>query len=66
LSEFAKHKGRLGGVSDECVQCVSKRNAERYEELGFAAPERIKSIKQRSRNANLPCEIDQVFLEKKI
>jgi len=65
LSDFSKHKRRLGGVCEECKQCVSKRNSDRYEGLGFAAPERIKSIRQRSRNANLPCDIDQDFLEKK-
>jgi hypothetical protein len=52
-------------VSDECNDCVSKRNSTRYEGFGFTAPERIKAIKQRSRNWKLPYDIDKEFLEKK-
>jgi hypothetical protein len=65
LSEFNKHKGRVGGVNDECCDCVSKRSAARYKGLGFTAPERIKTIRQRAKDAKLPCDIDPEFLEKK-
>ena len=65
LSEFTKHKRRLGGISDECSDCISKRGATRYEKNGFTAPERLKEVRRRAKKGKFPCDIDFEFLERK-
>jgi hypothetical protein len=63
IIEFCKHRNRIGGVSDECKQCVSKRNQKRYASNRFG-PERMRAFKQHAKKLNVPFNLKANDLER--
>ena len=57
LSEFSKHKNRIGGISDECKDCVSKRNKARYSKKGLSSNERLKTLRDRAKKHGVPFDL---------
>jgi hypothetical protein len=62
LGDFHKHKSRIGGVCNECIECVSARNKQRYAAARFG-PDRMKSLKSHAKRLKLPADITAVDLE---
>lgn len=62
LEQFHKHKSRVGGVCDECIECACTRNMKRYATARFG-PERMSAFKRHAKKLDLPFEITETDLE---
>lgn len=62
ISEFHKHRFRIGGVSEECKECASTRGKERYAKTRFNG-ERMRALKSHAQKRDVPFEITSDDLE---
>lgn len=54
LTDFHKHRSRLGGVSDECKECTSSRHRMKYAIDGWKGHEKLKDLKRTAKRCNVP------------
>ena len=70
LTDYHKHKDRIGGVCDECKKCVQSRNKKRYSVNGWKGPEKLKRLKETAQKNNVPFnltseDIEEVYQKQK-
>ena len=63
LTDFHKHRSRLGGVSDECRKCALSRCRRRYLQNGWKGPERLRAFKQVAKKSNVPFNLTSDDIE---